>query len=191
MKLQDVAQSSLTESEQLLLAAQTQMETAKQRERAISARNKQASAALKDMTQRIGAGQRAYELLSQALSNAQQQQKRVTEAGNAEQSRLRRLKTECESISSQASRCTQELAEQQIALKATNRAAEVESAALEAHKERLSASRVEWQDLEQRKAECKSDVKELRETAQVRRQRLHQAILVTCCLDCTRVISVS
>ena len=144
------------------------MDAAKQRERAISTRNKEASAALQEMTQRIGAGQRAFELLSQALSNAQEQQKRATEARNAEQSRLQKLKTECDSISSRASLCTQELEEQQIALKATNRAAEVESTALKAHKERLSASRVEWQDLEQRKAECKNDLAELRETAQVR-----------------------
>ena len=143
------------------------MDAAKQRERAISTRNKEASAALQEMTQRIGAGQRAFELLSQALANAQQQQKRATEASNTEQTRLQKLKIECDSISSQTSLCTKELEEQQIALKATNRAAEVESAALKAHKERLSASRVEWQDLEQRKAECKSDLKELRETAQV------------------------
>ena len=158
----------MSESQRLLLAAQSEVDAAKRQERAISARNREGKAALKELTERISAGQRAYELLSQALSNAQQRQQQVAEVGNAEDNRLQELKSECETLSKQTQQCKQKFEEQQAALQETTRAVEVESTALNVHKERLGASRAEWQDLEQRKAECQNDLKELRETAQVR-----------------------
>ena len=148
------------------------MDAVTQRERAIKARNKEAGAALKELTQRIGAGQRAYELLSQTLSDAQQRQQHAAEAGEKEERRLQELKSARETFSKQELRYTQELEQQQAALQAANRAVEEESSALNAHKERLGASRAEWHDLERRKAECQDDLKELRETTQVQERFL-------------------